>query len=120
MACHAVSLIKSETIQGGTIQHRTVCDYVNVACNLFRDERLPSPCNADTGYTTTVLDAIKKFEHQPNCREMIHDKMVHHIEAQRANWGPDSLEAALTNWLYLGGLRAAGALSGVNKHKRHI
>ena len=76
---------------------------------MFRDRRLPSPYNADTNYITIVLDAIKKFEDQPNCREMIHDKMVYHIEAQQANWGPNSLEAALTNWLYLG--RFAGCRS---------
>merc|ERR1712197_113669 len=33
---------------------------------------------------------------------MIHDKMVHHIKAQRANRGPDLLVVALTDWLYLG------------------
>ena len=33
---------------------------------------------------------------------MINNKMIHHMESLRSNLPPDSLEASLVNWIYLG------------------
>ena len=102
IACFAVSLIRGETIQGHSVRHATVRNYVNAAISLHIDRNLPSPHHAETNFIKIVLKAIGKFEKQPNRRDMVHDEMVHHIEAQRHLYPQDTLEAALTDWLYLG------------------
>jgi hypothetical protein len=98
-ACFAVSLIRGETIQGRLIRHATVWNYVTAAIHLHIDRSLPSPHHAETNYIKIVLKAISKFEEQPNHRDMMHDKVVHHIESQRHLHPPDTLDAALADWL---------------------
>ena len=102
IACFAVSLIRGETIQGHSVRHATVRNYINAAISLHIDRILPSPYHAETNFIKIVLKAISKFEKQPNRRDMVHDKMVHHIESQQHLYPQDTLEAALTDWLYLG------------------
>ena len=102
IACFAVSLIRGETILSRSIRHTTIRNYVNAACGLHRDRDLPSPYNAPKDYISIVLKAVKKFEKQPNRREMIHDEMIHHIESIRNTYRPDSIEASLVDWIYLG------------------
>ncbi|KAL7530400.1 hypothetical protein ACHAXR_003476, partial [Thalassiosira sp. AJA248-18] len=102
IACFAVSLVRGETLQGTNIRHATIRNYVQAVCRLHRDRDLPSPYGAPVDYISIVLKAVKKFEKQPNRREMIHDEMFHHIESRRSSFHEDSLEAALIDWLYLG------------------
>lgn len=102
IACFAVSLVRGETIQSKRIRYATIRNYVKAAAGLHRDRDLPSPHGAPTNYITIVLNAVQKFEKQPNRREMIHDEMIHHLEAIRSSYAPDSLEAALIDWIYLG------------------
>ena len=102
IACFAVSLIRGETIQGRTVRHATVRNYVKAAISLHIDRSLPSPQHAETNYIKIVLKAVSKFEKQPNRRDMVHDEMVHHIESQRHLYPQDTLESALADWLYLG------------------
>jgi len=102
IACFAVSLIRGETIQSRKIRHATVKNYVNAAVGLHTDRQLPSPKHADIDYVSIVLKAIKKYEKQPNRRDMVHDEMIHHMEKIRHTFHQDSLEAALIDWIYLG------------------
>lgn len=69
---------------------------------LHKDRDLPSPRGASIDYISIVLKAVKKFEKQPNRREMIHDEMIHYLESIRTSLDQDSLEAALIDWIYLG------------------
>ena len=80
IACFVVSLIRGETIQSRRICHATIQNYVKAVAALHKDRDLPSPYSAPDDYITIVLKAIKKFEKQPDRREMIHDEMIHHIE----------------------------------------
>ena len=66
------------------------------------DVKLINPRNAPVDFINIVLKAVKKYEKQPNRRSMIDDEMTHHMEKKRAHLDPDSLEAALTDWTYLG------------------
>ena len=102
IACFAVSLIRGETIQSRKIRHATVRNYVNAVIELHTDRKLPSPYGAPTDYITIVLKAIQKYEKQPERRDMIYDEMFHHMELMRPTYTDDSLEAALTDWIYLG------------------
>ena len=102
LACFAVSLIRGETLQGRSIRHATIRNYVNAAAALHRDRNLPSPYSAPTDYISIILKAVKKFEKEPNRRAMIDDEMVHHIEKIRPNYDQDSIESALIDWIYLG------------------
>ena len=102
LACFAVSLIRGETLQGRSIRHATIRNYVNAAAALHRDRNLPSPYSAPTDYISIILKAVKKFEKEPNRRAMIDDEMVHHIEKIRQNYDQDSIESALIDWIYLG------------------
>ena len=102
IACFAVSLIRGETIQSRKIRHATVRNYVNAVIELHTDRKLPSPYGAPTDYITIVLKAIKKYEKQPERRDMIYDEMFHHMELMRPTHTDDSLKAALTDWIYLG------------------
>ena len=59
------------------------CDdknYIEAVCKLHKDQDLSSPYSADKEYITLVLKAFKKYEKQPNCLDMIHDKMIHYFE----------------------------------------
>ena len=71
------------------------------AISLHIDRNLPSPHHADTNYFKIVLKAVSKFEKQPNRRDMVHDEIVHHIQSQRHSYPKDTLEDALTDWIYL-------------------
>ena len=102
IACFAVSLVRGETIQSRRIRHATITNYVNAAIGLHTDRKLPSPHHADINYIAIVLKAIKKFERQPNRRDMVHDEMVYYMESIRHQHSEDSLEAALIDWIYLG------------------
>ena len=102
VACFAVSLIRGETIQGRNIRYATVRNYVSAAVGLHVDRQLPSPHLAHVNYIIMVLKAIQKFEKQPNRRDMVHDEMVYQIEADRNHYSKDSIESALTDWVYLG------------------
>lgn len=78
-------------------------NYIKAAVRLHTDRDLPSPYSgAPVDYITIVLKAVKKFEIQPNRREMIHDEMIHYLESSRLSYDPDSLEASLIDWIYLG------------------
>ena len=101
IACFAVSLIRGETIQSRKIRHATIRNYVNAAVGLHTDRQLPSPKHADIDYISIVLKAIKKYEKQPNRRDMVHDEMIHHMEKIRHTFHQDSLEAVLIDWIYL-------------------
>ena len=103
LACYAVSLIRGETIQSKRVRHATMRNYIKAAVRLHTDRDLPSPhSGAPIDYITIVLKAVKKFEIQPNRREMIHDEMIYYLESIRSSYDPDSLEAALIDWIYLG------------------
>ena len=105
LACYAISLIQGETIRGKPIRHKTICNYVNAAAKLMKEHdkvHLPDPRNAPVDYVDIVLKAVKKYEKQPNRRNMIDDEMVHYMEKTRTNHTPDSLEDAITDWVYLG------------------
>ena len=91
-----------ETIQGRSIRHATIRNYVNAATKLHCGRDLPSPYGADIDYITVVLKAVKKYEKQPDRRDMIHDEVIHHMEKQRQAHNHDTLEAALLDWIYLG------------------
>ena len=102
IACFAVSLIRGETIQSRKIRYATVRNYITAAVGLHTDRQLPSPYHANIDYISIVLKAIKKYEKQPNRRDMVHDEMIHHMEKIRHTFHQDSLEAALIDWIYLG------------------
>ena len=102
LACYAVSLTMGETIHDRTIRHATIHNYVNAAAKLHRDRDLPSPYGADIDYISMVLKAVKKYEKQPDRRDMIHDEIIHNMEKHRQTHHKDSLEAALIDWIYLG------------------
>ena len=69
---------------------------------MHKDRDLQNIYSAPVDYISIILKAVKKFEKQPNRRDMIHDEMIHHLEKIRPNYTQDSLEAALTDWIYLG------------------
>ena len=102
IACFAVSLIRGETILKRQIKHATINGYVKAAVKLHIDRELPSPHHAKTNYIDIVLKAVKKYEKEPDRQHMIDDEMIHHMESIRADLDPDSLEAALIDWIYLG------------------
>ena len=102
IACFAVSLVRGETLKGRSIRHATIRNYVNAAAHLHKDRDLPSPHSAPCDYITIVLKAVKKYEKVPDRREMILDEMVHHMEKIRSTQDEDSLDSALTDWIYLG------------------
>ena len=118
IACFAVSLIRGETIKKKQIKHATINNYVKAAIKLHIDHQLPSSHHAKTNYIDIVLKAVRKFEKEPDRRHMIDDKMVHHIESPRANLDPDSLDAALIDWIYLGRFLAIVALNGAKPTRR--
>ena len=96
ITCFVVSLIWDETIQGRSIRHTTVRNYVNTEISLHIDRSLPSPHYTGTNYIKIVLKAVSKFEKQSNQRDMVHGEMVHHIKSQHHLYPRDTLKAALT------------------------
>ena len=81
------------------------CDdknYIEAVCKLHKDQDLSSPYSADKEYITLVLKAFKKYEKQPNCLDMIHDKMIHCVEKIWSNCNANSLEASLIDLIYMG------------------
>ena len=75
---------------------------MSAAIGLHVDQQLPSLYLAYINYIIMVFKAIQKFEKQPNQRDMVHDEMVYQIEADRNHYSKDSIESALTDWVYLG------------------
>ena len=69
---------------------------------MYTDRNMELPYCADVHYTTIVLKAFTKYESIKHRRDTIHDKMAHLMEAARSSWSEDSLEEALTDWVYLG------------------
>ncbi|KAL7544775.1 hypothetical protein ACHAWF_013580 [Thalassiosira exigua] len=102
IACYAISLARGETLLHRQIRARTVQGYIRAVCKLHSDRELTSPYTADTDYIGIVLKALRKYEKMPNRREMIHDEMFHHMARTRDGLDPDSLDAALIDWCYLG------------------
>ena len=94
------------------IRYKTLKNYLNAAIKLHTQrsghqggqkvERLPNPHNAKVDYIDIVLKAVRKYEAMPNRREMIYDKMVAKMLKRQANLSPDSVEAALIDWIILG------------------
>ena len=82
LACYAVALTRGETLQGKKIKHATIKNYVAAAARLHRDRNLGSPYNAPIDYISKVLNAVRKYESQPNRQEVIHDEMFHYIASQ--------------------------------------
>ncbi|KAL7524868.1 hypothetical protein ACHAXR_000751, partial [Thalassiosira sp. AJA248-18] len=102
IACYAVSLVRGDTLKHKAIRAGTIRGYVKAVCKLHTDRHLPSPYSAPTDYIAIVIKAVKKYEKVKNRRSMIHDEMIHHMEALRQSLHPDSLEAAIIDWIYLG------------------
>jgi hypothetical protein len=103
IACFAVSLSRGETLQNrGAIMHATISKYVQAVCKLHKDRTYVSPYKAPIDFISIVLKAVKKYEKKKDRREMITDEMFHCMEAKRHTLDPDSREAALIDWYYLG------------------
>ena len=112
LACYAVSLVRGETLLNIRIRYKTLRNYVNDAIKLHtqrsgkhggqQDERLPNPHNAKVDYIEIVLKAVRKYELMPKRREMIYDEMVAKMLKRQAKLSPDSVEAALIDWIILG------------------
>ena len=102
VSCFVISLTKGKTIQECTIRHVTMWNYVKAISNLYINQNAEAPYCSDVDYSTLVLRAVRKYESMKHGRSMIHDKMAHLMEAARTSWSDDLLEAALTDWVYLG------------------
>ena len=57
-----VSLIQDNTINCCNIRHATEQNYVNAACNLHWDRKLPLPFSTPKDYISIVLKEIKKIQ----------------------------------------------------------
>ena len=100
-----VSLIRGETIKGDGffIRHSTLMGYVAQATRCHTDRHLPSPrLGVPIDYVALMTDAVRKYERVPNRREMIHDPMMTAIIGRAQSASPDSLPAALCDWIFLG------------------
>jgi hypothetical protein len=102
VACFVISLTKGKTIQGRTIQHVTMRNYVKAIPNLYTDWNADSPYYADVDYITLVFRAVCKYKSTRHRRDMIHGKIAHLMEATQMSWSKDFLEMVLTDWVYLG------------------
>jgi len=77
--------------------------YVAQATRCHTDRRLPSPrLGVPIDYVALMTDAVRKYERVPNRREMIHDPMMTAIIGRAQSAAPDSLTAALCDWIFLG------------------
>ena len=105
LACYAVSLIRGKTIRGEGffIRHATLMGYINQATRCHTDRQLPSPrTGVPIDYISLMTDAVRKYEHVPDRREMIHDPMMLKIIQRLQSATPDSHAAALCDWIFLG------------------
>jgi hypothetical protein len=74
VACFVVSLTKGERIQGRTIRHATIQNYVKAISKLYADQNKVSQYCAEVDYITLVLNAVSTYTHVKYWQDMIHDK----------------------------------------------
>ena len=103
LACYAVSLVKGDTIRGRILRHKTIKKYLDAAVKLFVRRGIADPRKAvDTDLVKIILDAVKQYEAVDARRAMISDEMIVDILRRAAKNHPDSLTAALADWIVLG------------------
>lgn len=102
LACYAASLVKGETILGGTIRLRTLRHYLTDAYELFRMRKLSYKSFDGTDYIDVIVSAVKKYESVANRRNMITDDMMHWLIKYAASSHIDGNVAAIVDWIILG------------------
>ena len=103
LACYGVSLVKGETIRGTMIRKTTLVRYINAALKLFAIRGIPNPREtADVDLVKIIIDAVGQYEQVPKRRLMISDAMMLEIIDMAEKSHPDSLTAAIADWIILG------------------
>ena len=102
LACYAVSLIHGESILGITIQSQTVSNYLKAAAQFFTQRQLPDPRHQGKNYCNLILSTLKKYESEPNRRNMVTDAMMSWLFKSASIKSPDSIEQAVFDWTVLG------------------
>lgn len=102
LACYAASLIQGESITGIAIRSRTVINYISAACELFTEQKLPSPRLSNTDYISVITNALKNYEQVENRRVMITDAMTQWMYDYVQKLPPDAPERAIFDWILLG------------------
>ena len=120
VTCFVISLIEGETIQGRKLQHAAVQNYVKSIYTLYTDRHVEPPYCADVNYITMVLQVVHKYKSIKHQHDMAHHKMAHLMEAARPSCNKDSLEAALTNWMYLGRFTGFSSIEWCQKSSTRI
>ena len=102
LACYLVSLVQGETILGGTIRSRTLRHYLGDAIKLF-DSRNSNVYHYNiTNFIEIIIDTVKRYEKQPNRRNMISDSMMFWLLKAAKTADIDSDVAATIDWIILG------------------
>lgn len=103
VACYAVSLILGHTIKSIQVRHGTLQKYIAEATKFYTDRQFPSPqAGVKDDLVKPLLQAVKSYESQTNRKEMIYDNMLAHMLKICRLAHPDSLDAALLDWIILG------------------
>jgi len=103
VACYLVSLILGNTIKSIQVKHRTLQKYIAEATKFYTDRKFPSPqAGVKDDLVKPLLQAVKAYESQTNRKEMIYDNMLAHMLKTCSLAHPDSLDAALLDWIILG------------------
>ena len=108
LACYTVHLILGNTIKQIRIKYQTIQKYIQAAKKLYTDRNFPHPqAVVKEDLVKPLLQAVKSHEKITNRKEMIYDNMLAHMLKACRLASPDSLDAALLDWIILG--RVTGA-----------
>jgi len=102
LATYIASLSTGKTLLGIHIRSRTLRHYISDACALFRLRGIAYTNDIITDYVKLMLSAAKRYESIPNRRHMISDEMRRHLYKRARETGPDSIEAAIFDWITFG------------------
>lgn len=107
LSCYVVSLIQGETIKKIRIRHATLRGYLGQAIRLHLQRQLPDPTEPtflgeDDDLISPLLDTVRAYEQVKDRKEMIFDSMMAHMLLLGKLASPNSLHAALVDWIILG------------------
>jgi hypothetical protein len=104
--CYTVSLLQGNTIHCKSIKAATIKRYISAISKLHKEAGLLDPCNDFKNerltLLTSMLNEAARWETMADRREPVTWDMVELQTHNAKNNHPDSLEAAMSDWLTLG------------------
>ena len=100
LACYAVSLAQGESLRNQALRAATIAQYISAATDILDERKCDYSCDDDP--LGIILKALASYDDIEDRRHMICDDMMHWLHEHTKNLDPDSIAAAIVDWIKLG------------------